>query len=74
MILLYNCDDEDSFETLMPVIQDFCNYNESSAYLMLIGVVSKNLWEKKSQRAVKKSKVANFMDEMGIPSYAEVYI
>jgi len=55
LVLLYNCDDQDSFETLAPVIQDFCNYNESAAYLLLVGVVSKNLWEKKSCRAVKKS-------------------
>jgi len=74
MILLYNCDDKASFETLKPVIQDFCNYNENSAYLMLIGIISKNLWEKKTLRSVKKSSVAKFMDEMGIPSYAEVFV
>lgn len=74
MILLYNVDDAASFEALQPVIQDFCNYNEQSAYLLLIGVVSKDLWEKKTTRVVKKSTVARFMDEMGIPSYAEVFI
>jgi hypothetical protein len=74
MILLYNCDDMQSFRTIIPVIQDFCNYNENGAYLMLVGVVSKNLWDKKTVRAVKKSTIAKFMDEMGIPSYAEVYI
>ena len=74
LVLLYNCDDANSFKTLVPVLQDFCTYNENSAYILLIGVVSKKLWEAKTIRKIKKSSIATFMDEMGIPSYAEVYI
>jgi len=74
LVLLYNCDDSRSFQTLIPVLQDFCTYNQNSAYILLVGVVGKKLWDMKSVRKIKRSQIQAFMDEMGIPSFAEVFI
>ena len=74
LLMVYSSEDRQSFERIERGYKEFKENNTVGAYKMLISIVSEEVQQRKTVKAVKKGDASKFMQKHGFSSYVEVQL
>ena len=57
LVLAHDIDNKKSLEELGGILADFHEYNKQGSFILLLGIISKPLYQRKKARKVTKTQV-----------------